>query len=455
MGNQPDRLQRIVFATSRLIEFCSIKELTAQTGHGPDQWPLVIMKEIIDNAIDEAEKSGVPPIIDIEITGGNIIIRDNGQGIAAETIEKILDFTVRASDKEAYVSPTRGAQGNALKTILAMAFALDGKSGETVIEAQGVKHNITFAIDPVRRSPKVSHAREASIVKTGTRVTVRWPVSACSNLEASKLRFLQIAEDFTFLNPHLTLRASWNGQPELSIEAAEPGWRKWSPSDPIPAHWYDADRFERLIAANIAHDQDTGRNMLVREFVGTFRGLSGSAKQKALLDKIGAARLSLADFFAEGRNRDGIAGLLDEMQKLSKPVKPADLGMIGSANLAARFKAAGADPDSFNYSKQLGVTDGLPWAAEVAFGLRHEAKARRLTTGVNFSPGIINPFRSLGSVGQSLDTILANQRANRNDPVMMLIHLTCPRLSFTDRGKSALALGSGNVWRDDDEEDEA
>ena len=199
----------------------------------------------------------------------------------------------------------------------------------------------------------------------------------------------------------MTLRASWNGQPELSIEAAEPGWRKWSPSDPIPAHWYDADRFERLIAANIAHDQDTGRNMLVREFVGTFRGLSGSAKQKALLDKIGAARLSLADFFAEGRNRDGIAGLLDEMQKLSKPVKPADLGMIGSANLAARFKAAGADPDSFNYSKQLGVTDGLPWAAEVAFGLRHEAKARRLTTGVNFSPGIINPFRSLGSVGQS------------------------------------------------------
>ena len=180
MGNQPDRLQRIVFATSRLIEFCSIKELTAQTGHGPDQWPLVIMKEIIDNAIDEAENSGVPPIIDIEITGGNIIIRDNGKGIAAETVDKILDFTVRASDKEAYVSPTRGAQGNALKTILAMAFALDGKSGETVIEAQGVKHNITFAIDPVRRSPKVSHAREASIVKTGTRVTVRW-----RSLEAS------------------------------------------------------------------------------------------------------------------------------------------------------------------------------------------------------------------------------------------------------------------------------
>ncbi|MDB5635947.1 MAG: ATP-binding region ATPase domain protein, partial [Bradyrhizobium sp.] len=395
---------------------------------------------------------GVSPVIDIEVADGNIIISDNGQGIAAETVKKILDYTVRTSDKEAYVSPTRGAQGNALKTIRAMAFALDRASGETVIEAHGIKHTITFAIDPVRRSPRVAHTQDASLVKTGPRVTVRWPSCACSELEAAKARFLQIAEDFTLLNPHLTLRAVWNGQPELSIKTGQPDWEKWSPTDPIPAHWYDADRFERLIAATIAHDQDTGSNMLVREFVGTFRGLSGTGKQKALLDKFGAARLSLADFFAEGQNRSGIAELLGEMQKMSKPVKPLDLGVIGSANLAQRFVAAGADPASFNYCKQFGVTDGLPWATEVAFALRHDAKVRRLTTGVNFSPGITNPFRSLGGVGQSLDTILANQRAN-GGPVMMLIHLTCPRLSFTDRGKSALALGSRNVGRDDEDDE--
>jgi hypothetical protein len=38
-------------------------------------------------------------------------VADTGSGIAPETITKILDYTVRASDKEAYVSPTRGAQG--------------------------------------------------------------------------------------------------------------------------------------------------------------------------------------------------------------------------------------------------------------------------------------------------------------------------------------------------------
>ena len=36
---------------------------------------------------------------------------------------------VRVSSREAYVSPTRGAQGNALKTIVAMPFVLDGERG--------------------------------------------------------------------------------------------------------------------------------------------------------------------------------------------------------------------------------------------------------------------------------------------------------------------------------------
>ena len=35
--------------------------------------------------------------------------------------------TVRVSSREAYVSPTRGAQGNALQTLLVMGFALDSQ----------------------------------------------------------------------------------------------------------------------------------------------------------------------------------------------------------------------------------------------------------------------------------------------------------------------------------------
>jgi hypothetical protein len=44
---------------------------------------------------------------------------------------------------------------------------------------------------------------------------------------------------------------------------------KWRPSDPTSAHWYDAARLERLMAAHIARDQDRGRDpRMVREFIG-------------------------------------------------------------------------------------------------------------------------------------------------------------------------------------------
>ena len=54
-------LLRTTFSTSRLLDFASEKELVAQTGHRRDQWPLVVLKELVDNAIDAAEEAGVAP----------------------------------------------------------------------------------------------------------------------------------------------------------------------------------------------------------------------------------------------------------------------------------------------------------------------------------------------------------------------------------------------------------
>jgi DNA topoisomerase VI subunit B len=58
---------RTTFSTSRLLEFCSRKELIAQTGHEPDDWPLVIIKELIDNSLDSAEEAGVAPVIHVTV----------------------------------------------------------------------------------------------------------------------------------------------------------------------------------------------------------------------------------------------------------------------------------------------------------------------------------------------------------------------------------------------------
>jgi DNA topoisomerase VI subunit B len=76
-----------------------------------------------------------------------IVVEDNGLGIPAATVTGVIDYTIRISSREAYISPTRGRQGNALKCILPMSFIVGGKvRGETWIEARGIKHRLIFSV---------------------------------------------------------------------------------------------------------------------------------------------------------------------------------------------------------------------------------------------------------------------------------------------------------------------
>ena len=123
-------------------------------------WPQVVVKELIDNALDVAEQAETAPRIEVTITESMIEVRDNGPGIPGAVIEDILDFTVRVSSREAYVGPTRGAQGNALKTIMVMPFVLDGNAGMVEVESLGVHYKILFAIDRIAQEPKAEIVRE-------------------------------------------------------------------------------------------------------------------------------------------------------------------------------------------------------------------------------------------------------------------------------------------------------
>lgn len=443
--NGKPRLNRTTIATSRLMDFCSERELTAQTGHSRKDWPLVILKELIDNALDACEEGGVAPEINVQVAQNTITVTDNGPGIPAATVEKVLDFSVRVSSREAYVAPDRGAQGNALKTVLMMPFVLDGKMGRVEIVARGIRHIINVEVDSIRQQPVIDYEHEETeLVKNGTSVSVGWPDSACSILTDARDRFLQMADDYTFLNPHLTLHVNWMGA-ETRIKAIDPAWSKWRPDEPTCAHWYRAEDLKRLIGAYIADDQDNDRDRTVREFIAEFRGLSATAKQKKVLEATGMSRMNLSAL-VDGRDIDHgrIESLLSAMRQNTKPVKPTDLGVIGKDHLAAKFASIGCEMKSFDYRKVAKENeDGLPFVLETAFGWCERLRERRMVVGVNWSPGILNPFRQLGSLGLSLDAVLEQQRVGRDEPVVFLLHCACPRVEYTDRGKSAVVVQGG------------
>jgi len=463
------KLTRVAFSVSRLMEFCTARELQNQTGHSIDQWPLVVFKEIMDNALDEAEEAEVAPIISVDITPGSIVIQDNGRGIETETIKSVLNYNIRVSSREAYVSPTRGQQGNALKTILAMGYVLDRErpggsgdaAGRTIIEARGIKHCIEFCVDHINNQPKIAHITSPSPVTVGTRVTIEWtphPIypGGPTLLEAARDRIFEMAEGYTWVNPHLSLHVTWEGEPLVSGNATDPAWAKWGPRDPTSAHWYSEERLQRYLAAHVSRDRDQGRHRTVREFIAEFRGCAGSAVQRRVLEEVGCSHQLLAQFFGiEKVNREGIAKLLAAMQKHTKPVAPKHLGVIGSEHLRHRFLLAGGNDETFKYDLRKGTTDaGIPYIIEVAFGLHQSGLeqgggvSRRFVTGANWSVGINNPFRAFGSTGEGLENTLADVRANRREPVICAVHLASAYIQYADRGKSSIIL-TDNVSQSD------
>ncbi len=268
------KLTRVAFKVSRLMEFCSERELTNQTGHSAYEWPLVVGKELIDNALDAAEEAEVAPEITVTVDPGAIIIEDNAGGINAATIKSILDYTVRVSSREAYVSPTRGAQGNALKTILAMGYVLDrgngdDRAGVSTIESRGVRHQVEFRVDHINNQPKIVHTTAPSPIEVGTRFTINWPVKN-NLLEANEDEFQELVETYAWLNPHLTLSGTWFGREFINVKATKPDWEKWRPRDPTSAHWYDEARLSRYLAAHVSRDRDLGQSRTVRAFLTSF-----------------------------------------------------------------------------------------------------------------------------------------------------------------------------------------
>ena len=123
------KLARKTFAVSRLSEFVTKAELIKQIGHGVTDWVEVVAKEAIDNAIDEAEEAGLTPKVEVAVNTASrtITVTDHGRGIPPVTLKALCDLSMKVSSRSAYVSPTRGQQGNALQTIFAMPCALDRK----------------------------------------------------------------------------------------------------------------------------------------------------------------------------------------------------------------------------------------------------------------------------------------------------------------------------------------
>ena len=164
------KIKRVALTVSRLVEYCNEKELVAQT-------------KASSGRASSSKSYAITPLTPARKRRSRRTLRSRSRAAsrrASSSRTMVPAFrpppsqgsstTTSASRRgEAYISPTRGRQGNALKSILPMSYVVDGKvRGETWIEARGIKHRLVFSVNQIKQEPLVKDIRSRSRIRTGT-----------------------------------------------------------------------------------------------------------------------------------------------------------------------------------------------------------------------------------------------------------------------------------------------
>ncbi len=460
-------LDRQHFTISQDNRYFDPAKLTAMIGQEQSQWRYAALKELIDNALDAAE-SVYPPIapsVEIEFieTDSALIltVADNGDGIPAEAIPRIADLSANSSTKLFYRAPLRGAQGNAIKTLIGMPVALGSDSGQLVIESQGVRHTVTAHLAVT--GPKLAF-QQTEVESKATRITALIPGGAESQW-SPELWLI----GYALFNPHARLQIRkidpvWSAETESetgkhasqlfsdlsfapTVEFPDP-WRKFLPTDPTPAHWYTAHEFKNLVQA-VA---DRCPVMDVADFVQQFKGLS-RVWRKAVnaIDGKTMSELAVAT--------DSIAALHRAMKHHATAPKPEVLGRVGKDHFRQRFddqfsiaqdKKGG---DRYWYKHQSGISGDMPYMIEVA--VAETERTGGVFYGLNFSVPFADPLASTrmsysgGAEILEADGLhgllreagaVSGIRFGKAINTAVAIHLVMPLLPTLDLGKTRLAL---------------
>ncbi len=463
------KLARTTFEASRAAEYFDARQLSTLTGVPASEFASVVLKELVDNSLDACEATtggaeGVPPGPEIEVQARvddgaiSLSVSDNGPGLAPEVVRKVLDYNVRVSDKAAYRSPTRGAQGNALKTIIGIPYAL-GVHEPITIDARGVRHIITPSIDPagnVRIGHEERNGRPDSGPSLGT--TVEVPVTPGRVTDASAEHLAQDFDplhwlrSFAAFNPHSTFRYQGkNGSSEVAEtykSTREHPFKKYVSSQPTSPHWYGAESLKVLVFSHIADAEHGGKDLPLGTFVRQFAGLASTAKARVVCSRLPWVS-HLSDFKKDPQD---VHLLLAAMRAESKPPKAATLGWVGEEHFRAFFQGAYV-VNEFKYVKRSGtLPSGLPFTFEFALATLDEPG--HLYCGINFSPTFGDPlegttlagpqFKAGGiqgflSQGYALPT---TESAWYRTPASVAVaaHIVTPAPIFLDRGKTRLNM---------------
>lgn len=426
---------------SRDLEFFSESELTKQLCYTRDHWPLVILAELIDNALDHVEEIGRLPEITVELAEHSLRVTDNGNGIPESVIQGLLDFDTRTSSRVSYKTPTRGAQGNAGKCLVSMPYVWG--DGYVEITVNGATSAIRASVDEVDRRPIVDRqfvqSEKSSTchtacpidgtagienVQTGSSVTVVLPDM---DLALGYEEGWMLLAKYSTVNPHASFKLL-TPYKTYEFPRTSDHLRKWTAAKSDPVDWYSLADFRDRVLTAVSADRKRGKDRTIASFVSEFAGFARSDNRSELLEKTKLHRANLSEVVAT----DKIEELYGQMCAMTSRTQPKSLGRIGRSHIFSMFELFDGFDEKYKYIDGW-TTGGVPFVLEVAFA-HATLDDRVIISAVNGASDICSPSM------QCVEAILeANELPDYSGDVV-IVSLRQPAPVFKTRGKTELDI---------------
>jgi hypothetical protein len=463
------------FSYNREYDYIRLEGLHRATGRPAHEWDIYIIKELIDNALDADEAlwccdTRLFPLLSISVEYiavpppqcQQLIVRVGNRG--QFPVEQILDIFATqwyTSRKSFLKSITRGALGNALKTLLGIPYALHNRVAEDwkpalkplSICCGATEYLPCYMVDPTIQILRLGCERRPCKPVAGTLISV-----GLDYFVQEKPRTLteieSLAQQYALCNPH--------AQFHWVVEMQDRMWEKTYPvqtgwtqkyRELAPVQWYSLASFKDLLSALYRdHNKGTagGNRLPVQTVCSYFAGFSvpvsptqqGYMPVARVIQKLGQDTLTSDDI-----NSPIAKVLYAAIARHNPSFRSTQLGYIGQEHVQTQLRSSLPIAGKIQYAIATDVDNdpSMPLVVEMAVAYLQEGK-RQVWTAINFSPTYNDPFLSRwfhpplqpDQLVLGLRGLLDTYDMREDTSMLLFIHLVCPNIEHNEFSKTEI-----------------